>query len=60
MSPTTRYTAEITDPVTGDVTTVTAVTEPALEEAIDTHLQALFPLVAPSQTSVHQPDAGRS
>ena len=43
MPPTTTYSAEITDPITGDTATLTAASEAELEQLIDRHLHRMYP-----------------
>ena len=43
MPPTTTYTAELTDPLTGDTVTLTAASEAELERLIDRCLHRLYP-----------------
>lgn len=40
---TTRHTAEITDPLTGDTTTLTAPTAAELDQLVDAHLEQHYP-----------------
>ena len=43
MPRTTICTAEITDPITGDIATLTAASEAELEQLIDRHLRQKYP-----------------
>ena len=40
---TTRHTAEITDPLTGSITTLTAPTAAELDQLVDAHLEQHYP-----------------
>ena len=40
---TTRHVADITDPVTGETTTLTAATEGELDQLVDEHLEQHYP-----------------
>ncbi len=40
---TTRHVADITDPVTGETTTLTAPTESELDQLVDEHLEQHYP-----------------
>ena len=40
---TTRHTAEITDPLTGGITTLTAPTAAELDQLVDEHLEQHYP-----------------
>ena len=39
----TRHVADITDPVTGETTTLTAATESELDQLVDEHLEQHYP-----------------
>lgn len=41
---TTRHTAEITDPLTGGITTLTATTAAELDQLVDAHLEQHYPI----------------
>ena len=43
----TRHLAEITDPVTGETTTLSAATDRQLEQLVDAHLEGHYPQSPP-------------
>lgn len=48
MAPTTLHTAEITDPVTGHRTTLTAASAQQLDELVEDHLRTTYPDPTPN------------
>lgn len=50
---TTTHSAEITDPVTGQTTTLTAATAAELEQLIDAHLAQQYPDPGDASTTGH-------
>lgn len=55
MSPSTQHTADVTDPLTGENTHLTAPTANKLEELIDEHLAQAYPF--PTVSDEHHDDA---
>lgn len=55
--PATRHSAEVTDPVTQEMTTLTADTAEQLEQLVDEHLASRFP--EPVEGAVRREDPPR-
>lgn len=53
--PTTRYSADVTDPATQETTTLTADTAEQLEQLVDEHLASRFP--EPVEAAGHRGDS---